>query len=211
MTQPVDPAALAKKLAEEAKARNLAKKLAEQAKAAAPAPAPKKSSLADRAPKPMSAYEAMRLAIEQEKAEEAAKAAAPKPAPKPAAPKAAAKPAPKPVAPAAVPAQAALPDAGELLAQRLPSYTVQSVTAVSSLAAFKAVWTAHRVRAAAEQNAALVVTADVLIDAAGRLPAGSLFAAKITGADESLAVFIDTANGALIGAAAPADLYLAGI
>ena len=76
-----DPRELARKLAEQAKARTapqpaaedpreLARRLADQAKArVTPAPEPAKRSLADRASKPLSPQEALRRAIEEEEKE----------------------------------------------------------------------------------------------------------------------------------------------
>jgi len=104
-TPPEDPRALAKRLAEEAKARSskqkkaedpraLAKRLANEAKAKAaakaastPAPkktkkkAPKKKSLAERARKPLSAKEALAAAIAKESAEASKRQAKAKAAP----------------------------------------------------------------------------------------------------------------------------------
>ncbi len=230
---PNDPRALARKLVEDAKARALAKKLAEQAKArvaaAAPpkasAPAKPKKSLSERAKKPMSAKEALRRAIEAEElasaqAREAEEAAAAAPAPAPPPPVATPAPAPAPpvAAPAPVPTQAAAPtapvvlkDPAVVIANRLPGVTVRSTVLVDQRPVFKALWTAHRARAQVEARLDLMVTADVLTDAANRLPEGALYAARATRGDEVMAVWVDVVNGVVLGIAEPAEVFLAGL
>lgn len=218
MSESEDPRELARRLAEEAKARNTKP-------AAAPKPPPAKRSFADRAPKPTSAKAALQAALEAEarEAEQASKAdaarllveqakqrlaaqapapvAAPAATPKAAAPKAA----PVAAAPSTTPAS--------VLERRLPGYTVSRVVAVDERTTFAALWTAHRVRAAVEGDTALMVTADVLLHAATRLGPGALHAAEVTapGADTPSAIFLDTADGVLLGVAQPAALYLAGL
>ncbi|MCB9681449.1 MAG: hypothetical protein H6733_08245 [Alphaproteobacteria bacterium] len=232
MTESEDPRELARRLAQEAKARAMAKKLAEEAKARvaaeqpAPEPAPK-VSLADRAPKPMSARDALKAAIAKEEAEAEARAkaearraaqAAAAPAPAPPTPPAPVASAPAPVPAAApppavapAPAPALLKDPRGVLAERLPEATLHEVRAVAAPQVLQALFTAHRVRAAAEGDLALIVTADVLIDAAGRLPAGALHAAKVTVHGVDHAVFVDAASGVLLGQTGSPELYLAGI
>ncbi|MCB9664283.1 MAG: hypothetical protein H6732_09230 [Alphaproteobacteria bacterium] len=189
-----DPRARARRLAAEAKARV-------EAQAAAKAT---KRSLLDRAPKPVSAQDALRKALEEEKEAEQAKAKAAVAA-KSAKARAPRPPAPKPAPPPT------LKDPTALLGQRLPDAQVVSVVAVTRRDAFQAVWTAHRVRAATSDDLPLLISADVLTDASKRLPAGALQAARVRKGDAELAVFVDVQAGVLLGALAPADLYLAGV
>jgi hypothetical protein len=243
-----DPRELARRLAEQAKhrvanaaseapaedPRELARRLAEQAKArAAAAPAkttisaqispadPPKRSLADRASKPLSPQEAMRLAIEEEKREELARKVVVtrstlKPA-APAQPAAASAPAAPvapvaPVAPAIIePAPASLRDPAALVSERLAGAHVLRVLPVTNRVVFQALWQAHRARASAEGDITLLVSADALLDAAGRLPEGALFAAELSWRGEAWAVWLDAARGALLAAARRPELLLAGL
>lgn len=241
---PEDPRELARRLAEQAKARaaappaedprELARRLAEEAKARAsvrtsvapvapPQPAaPEKRSLADRAAKPLSPQEALRLAIE----EEARQAAAPKvvvtrSSIKPgASPPAAAQPAPAaaPRPAAAQPAAAPRPaepvtvrDPSALLGERLAGAHVLRVLPVNNRVVFQALWQAHRARAAVEGDIALLVAADALVDAAHRVPEGALFAAELSWRGEAWAVWLDAARGAPLAAARHPELLLAGL
>lgn len=199
-----DPRTLARRLAAEAKART--------AGIPAPTAAPARTSPLDRVPKPMSAQEALRRALEEEQEQDGARAkakaatAAPPAAARATRPSPAASSAPKPPAP-----QPALRDPHKLLAQRLPDAEIVEVRPVTRRDTFQAVWTAHRVRAATSDDLALLVAADVLTDASRRLPVGALQAARVRKDGSDLAVFVDAAAGVLLGALAPADLYLAGV
>lgn len=203
-----DPRELARRLAAEAKAKADAAKAAAAAAKAAPA---KGRSIFDRAPKPKSAQDALAAALAAEKA--AVAAPKPAPAPKAAKPAAKAKPAPK-AAPVATPApapRAPSQDPATLIAKRLPGASVKSVKPVSNPDAVAAVWTAHRVRAATEGDRILLVAADVLVDAAGRLPVGALVGAEVEHDGTPLAVFVDADAGVLLAAVEQPALYLAGL
>lgn len=241
MSQSGDPRELARKLAEDAKAKALAKKLADEAEALArrqseeaqareveeaharalaakQAEAVDQKALARRlveeakarvaaahanpdtlhhtappihahapapAPAParkLSALEAMRAAIEHEKVA----ASAPAPAPPPAGPR-------------------------ELIALKLPGCTVVQVHALTQHDTFRALWTAHRIRAAADGDARMFVTADVLLEAAARVPAGSLYGLHVRYAGHDHALFVDLSRGVLLGLTERPELYLAGL
>lgn len=239
-----DPRELARKLAEQAKARALAQQLVEKAKAAsaapaAPAPAPKKS-LADRAKRPISAKEAMQKAIEDEKraaaeaaakkalaraeaerekaarasraAEEATAKAKQEAEAQLAAEQARIKEAAAKLDAAKPPAAPTrLQDPAVVLANRLPGVTVRMAKPVANRDVFHALWTAHRARAVAESNLQLIVSADVLLDAARRVPEGALCSARIDYNGAQYAAWVDTASGSVLGTAAPADVFLAGL
>lgn len=231
-----DPAAMARRLAAEAKARIQAAAAPAAAPAAPPpepaAPAAPTRSLSERARRPLSAAEAFRIAAEREAQEareaEAAEAArqqalaaekAAEPAPAPAAPVVAA-PA---VAPVAAPAAPSLPPAvaaeptlygrapQEVLRERLPDVEVLGLTTVHDRAVFRALWRSHRARARAEGALELLVTADVLLDAAERVPAGALHALHIRSAGRPWAAWVDGDRQVVLGLAPTPDIYLAGL
>ncbi len=217
-----DPRDLARRLAEEAKAKQLARQLVEQAKAKSAAAArppvveQAKRSLAERTSKPVSVEEALRRAIEEEKAAPAPKAAAPsKPAapataPAPAAPPAAAAPVAAPAKPVA-PAPVVLHDAQAVLRERLPGVHVVRAVTVSNRVVFSALWQAHRARALADKDLALLVTSDALLDAATRVPEAALVAAHIEAHDGAWAVWVDASRPAMLGLARQPELLLAGL
>lgn len=206
MPDPVDPRELARRLADEAKAKALAKKLAEEAKARVAAAAPVASAPPARK---LSALEAMRIAIDAEKAV----ASAPRPAevvvaPAPVAPPVAVAP-PAPVAaPVVRPVHV---DPRAVIERRLPAFDLVEVRPVAQRDTFRALWTAHRVRAATEGDARMLVTADVLLDAASRVAPGALFGARIRRQDKEHALFLDASSGVLLGLTDQPDLYLAGL
>jgi colicin import membrane protein len=277
---PPDPRELARRLAEEAKARNaaqavvkedpvaLAKRLAAEAKArvqatapkAEPTPAPEpepaapKRSLSDRAKRPVSAMEALRLAAERDA--EATAAAEAAEAAKVAEAAALAEAAQRQEATrladamrklqaeaeaeaerraqaerkaeadrqaATAPAGPALPQAHpeevrlfgrppqEVLQERLADVEVVGLTTVHDRAVFRALWRAHRARARAEGALELLVTADVLLDAAERVPAGALHALYIRSAGRPWAAWVDGDRQVVLGIAPTPDIYLAGL
>jgi hypothetical protein len=109
------------------------------------------------------------------------------------------------------PAPARLKDASAVLANRLPGVTVRTTRPVANRDVYKALWTAHRARAVAEGDLVLAVTADVLMDAAGRVPEGALHTARIERGGEAWAAWVDTAAGVVLGLASPPDVYMAGL
>jgi len=185
------------------------------------APQPRKS-LRDRAQpkKKMSAAEALAAAMAAEavaepkkKAPQRAKAAAAAaPAPAPAA-QAAPAPAPTPVAstPGRVVATSPAADPVAVIAGLLPGATIETPISVSNAAVFRALWQAHRARALHDKDYSRVATASVLLDAIDRVPAGQLAAAKVTIDDSTWAVWVDASRGTLLGVAAPAEVYMAGL
>lgn len=243
MSNAEDPRELARRLAEEARAKATAK----------PAAAPKtqgakKSSrvakYAKGKTKALSAKEALQAAIEAEtgaakkhaeavrekahakqKADleakkalakaEAAKARATKPRKAKAEPDTDTGEAPAKAAPASSPrksTQPAVTSPGELLTKRLPAFQAERIVTIERREAFRGVWSAHRTRAGVEQDAALLATADMLLDAAKRLPPRAFHAARVTAQDGTAwAVFVDTASGSLLAAVTPADVYLVGL
>src|SRR5690606_3956670 len=156
-------------------------RLAEEAKARAEAAA---RQSAPRIPRPPSAREALERAPAA--AAEAARTVQPAP------PRAEPRTTPPPPPPAPDPA----PGPG----RRLPGAEVVEVRVVRLREAFRALWTAHRVRALADDDVPTVVTADVLLDAASRVPEGALAAAHVRRGGRDYAVFVDLASGMLLGA-----------
>ncbi len=179
----LDLKALARRLVEEAKARVAAAHANPNTlhHTAPPIQAPTPAPVAAPARK-LSALEAMRRAIENEKTA----AAAPAPAPLPAGPR-------------------------ELVALKLPGFTIVDVHALTQRDTFRALWTAHRIRAASDGDARMFVTADALMDAASRVPAGSMYGLHVRYAGHDHALFVDTSHGALIGLTDRPELYLAGL
>jgi len=178
-----------------AKAKKKAKK-----KPAAPK---KKKSLRERATqkKSLSAAEALAAAM----AAESSPPAKPKVAPqkeKPA--KAEATPVQAPSAPAVQANPAALADL-------IPGAEIASQTPVSNVAVFSALWKAHRAQAAHNGDLALMATASTLLEAIDHVPAGQLVAARVSLNGREWAVWADLDRGRLLGAAAPPDVFLAGL
>jgi hypothetical protein len=89
--------------------------------------------------------------------------------------------------------------------------TVTSPVVIGRFEVFKALWRAHRARAHHEGNPVMAATASVLLDAADRVPPGSLIAVRISHAGREWAGWVDASRGVLLGVAEPADVYLAGI
>ncbi len=215
------------------------KPAAKKAKKRAAAPRAKKS-LADRAQqtKKMSAADALAAAMAAEStaapapaapakkkkapAPPAAEPVAPAPAPVQAAPP---KTAPKTAAPKTTPAQAAAPkpveaaapepveaaDPTALIGELLPGATVDKPVIVKNPLVFRALWQAHRARALHDKDYSKVATACVLLDAIDRIPAGLMAAARVTIEGKTWAVWVDSGRGTLLGVAAPAEIYLAGL
>jgi len=240
MSNAEDPRELARRLAEEARA----KAAAAPAKASSGKASSRVAKFAKgKASKALSAQEALKAAIaaEQSASEdraaavrakakakqqanedakkvlaraEAAKAKASKP-------KAKAKAEPDTDSQAAAPAKAApkrpstkaaVTSPGELLTKRLPAFRAERIVTIERREAFRGVWAAHRTRAGVEQDASMLATADMLLDAAKRLPPRAFHAARVTAEDGAAwAVFVDTASGSLLAAVTPADVYLVGL
>lgn len=160
------------------------------AEAEARSPAPERSATARRAPAP------------------------PPPAPAPPAPPA---PAPTATAPAAAPAPAAARPAPRApaanpagtFAELFPGASVEAPILVTQLEVFRALWRAHRARAMHDQQLELVGTSSVLLDAAER--GVRIAAARVTVGGQAWAAWIDVDRGVLLGAARPAEIYLAGL
>lgn len=179
----------------------------------AAASAPKKSGMSA-----MEALAAARLA----EAAEAAPRPAPKPrptpppapvaaqAPAPAAP-AAAPPAPEPAGATAARHVRPTPPAepASVFAELLPGASVEAPILVTQREVFRALWRAHRARAAHEHDLVLVATASVVLDAAER--GASLAAARVTVAGVAWAAWVDLDRRVLLGVARPPEVYLAGL
>ena len=246
MSQPADPRELARKLAEDAKAKALVKRQADEAEAAAKKLADEAEAAAMQLAEETAAREAeeararevaakaseeldhkalAKRLVEEAKARVAAAHANPNTLHHTAPPIHAPSP-----APVAAPARklsaleamrqaiesektaAALPSGPrELVALKLPGFTIVDVHALTRRDTFRALWTAHRIRAASDGDARMFVTADVLMDAASRVPAGSMFGLHVRYAGQDHALFVDTSHGVLIGLTDRPELYLAGL
>ena len=188
-----------KKHAAEAKKKHAAAPKKAAPKKAAPKKAAPKKSLADRTRRnvTMSAKDALAAALAAETVKET-KVASPKRS------KAKRKPAPAPVAAAPV-----IADPTAIITKALPKATLQGdLLPVHNVAVFTALWKANRSRAVHTNDIQGIVTANVLIEAVGRV---HLVAAKVSYEGHDWAVWVDTASGTLIAAATPADIYLTGL
>jgi colicin import membrane protein len=164
--------------------------------------APKKS-LRDRAQKTkkLSAAEALAAALTFEKSAPPKKAS-----------KAKAAPAPTPDATAVETASpVSSTDPAEVIQALLPDAGVGEPILVTNPAVFQALWKAHRARAVHDNDLNRVATASVLLEAIGRLPAQQMAAAKVSVSGEDWAVWVDLSRNVLLGAAQPADVFLAGL
>jgi len=199
-------------------------------KEVAPTPPPKRA-LADRAggSRPRTAKEILEAALRAETpAPSPPRAPTPAPEPTPAPPTATAPVAAPPVAPP--PAQPAAPSPppsqptpapeaprahtappAALILDLLPGAEVEEPMPVQRADVFKAVWRAHRTRAQHERDWATTAMASVLIDAADRVPPGSLVGARVTLHGTRCAVFADLERRALLAVLEPADVFLAGL
>ena len=179
-----------------------AKKAPKKKKKKAAAP---KKSLRDRAQKTkkLSAAEALAAAMAAEKTAPLKKAAKEKTA----------APAPQPVAAAAESPASDLPRRApaELIQALLPDAHVSEPVLVTNPAVFQALWKAHRARAIHDNDLNRVATASVLLDAIERLADQQMAAAKVTVSGEDWAVWVDLSAHVLLGAAQPADVFLAGL
>lgn len=205
---PPDPRDVARQLAEEARRKAASRpNLADLApKPAPPKPEPPKAAepkpelgkrLSDRAmptsrAAPVDALAAIETA---RKAEEDATRR----------PRAAAPPAVAPAAPAAPAVRAA-----DVASKLLPGLEVIREIRIGNLAVAKALWTAHRARAAATHDLALVGAASAILDAIDRLPPGALVALDATVAGQHVGLWIDTHRGALLAVSGQPEFTLAG-
>jgi hypothetical protein len=100
--------------------------------------------------------------------------------------------------------------------ERVPGAVVTVVKVADHRVVFQALWQAHRARAFAERNLALLVTAEVLLDASRRLPPGALLAVRFTwptspsGPSEH-AAWIDATTRSILASTGSPELYLAGL
>lgn len=150
----------------------------------------------------MSAADALRAAMAAEVQEEArptAQASTPAPAPRAATGRTTPVPAPPRLS------------AGAIVSAALPAATIGAVSTMDNPVVFKALWQSHRAQGAHRAEWGLVATACVLIDAADRVPAGSLQAVRIGLGGGEQAAFVDASRGALLAVVGPAGLYLAGL
>jgi hypothetical protein len=216
-----DPRELARRLAEEARRR-----LQSNGAPAAPPPAappPPEKSLAERAgpARSKSALDAIAAAREAERSHTPGPSSATTPptthrrsTPGPTPPARTADPRTRPSAypearPAAAAGEGRTPES--VLAAQLPGARAERPIPVSNADVFRALWLAHRARALHEGDGALLATASVLVDAIDRLPAGRLFAARVSLGGDTWAAWVDTDRGVLLGLVRPAEVYLAGL
>ena len=92
-----------------------------------------------------------------------------------------------------------------------PAGEVRKAIPVVNADVFKALWSAHRVRALHEEDFALVSAACVLLDAVDRLPPGGLCAVRARVGDRDQAIWVDTCRGSLLAITSPPEIYLAGL
>lgn len=209
---PPDPREVAKRLAEEARKKSAPRpNLADVApapkapvQAAAPAAPPAKP--APDAPKRLSdrAMPSTRpVAVDALAAIEAARRAEAEPR--------------APVAAAAAPAVAApvapakAVHAADVAAKLLPGTVIHRELPITNAMVAKALWTAHRARAVAARDLALVGAGSAILDAIERLPAGALVALDANVGDQHVGLWIDTHRGALLAVSTQPEFTLAGL
>lgn len=216
---PSDTEEARRSLAEEVAAEARAKLDAADASVSTPG-AGRRSSLADRAPRPaMSALEALEAAKRAEASEppapkkqkRASKARAPAP--------------PRDDTPVEIPEE----EAGIVVAgTKDPAPTTRRVDPRPALAelgdvrtlrlfdiedrkTFRAVWNAHRAHALNAGDLGMVAMASVLVDASRRVEPGHLHAAEIELDGVRYAVWVDTGRDVLLGIAHLPNVWLAGL
>ncbi|MEN0062634.1 MAG: hypothetical protein AAGA48_10825 [Myxococcota bacterium] len=97
-----------------------------------------------------------------------------------------------------------------ILSTAIPGATVVFSAPVQAAVA-RAVWQSHRARAQAEHDAQLATTASVILDALRDVPAGQLVAVRATVAGKDWAFWVDVSTERLLATAFPAEVYLAGV
>ena len=127
------------------------------------------------------------------KVEEAKKRAAEAPAP----------------APKAEPVKADV-DPEQLITTVLSTATVITIKRPASTDVMRAVWSAHLARAQASSDLDLAIASSSILGALDRVGAEGLAAAEARIFGAEYAVFVELGSGALIAAAHPAHVYLAG-
>ncbi len=220
-----DPRELARRLAEEAKQRHqassapaedpreLARRLAEEAKQRAAQAAPpdaedESGRLVEEAGtgRPLTAAEAL------ERARSARKSGT---APSGKGGTGGTPRAPSPHAEGDLEPTVAIPGGTAVVVSRLvtglvPEGSVLTQEPIHQVEVFRALWRAHLARGRQDQDLQLVALANALLDAVDRLPAGRIVAARVALSGAEWAVWVDLDRTVLIGAAQPADVYLAG-
>ncbi len=102
-------------------------------------------------------------------------------------------------------------DVEAAIARVAPGATVLEVVPLTNTLVFRALWTAHRARAWATRDLALLATAAVLLDAVDRVPAGHLVAVRANVGGRLVAAWVDTSRGVVLGLTEPPEVYLAGL
>ncbi len=75
---------------------------------------------------------------------------------------------------------------------------------------FTAVWQAHQARARIERDLPIAIAASALIAAAERVPEGHLIAVEVALGTERRATWVDTSTGTVLATATPPAIYLIG-
>jgi len=220
---PEDPRELARRLAEQAKAklnsgdedpRELARRLAEEAKRRAAKPETPGSSLSD-APPPgkISAQEALRREREARKARQASGGASPRVDPSATLPSSI----DEVVRPSATTQSGEVTSPGgaaavvRVITSALPGANVVFQGPVTQIEVARALWRSHLARAQQDRDPQLVTTAAVILDALARLPHGQLVAVRATVDGRDWAFWVDVTRESLVASAFPAEVYLAGL
>lgn len=93
----------------------------------------------------------------------------------------------------------------------LPGCHVLRTLVVENRPAFRAVWQAHREKAASDAETSVIATAAVLLDAADRVPPRRLLAAEVAWKGRGYAVFVDAQRETVLGVLHEPSTWLAGI
>ena len=119
-----------------------------------------------------------------------------------------------PVRPSAAPPEPVVVhgmDPSEVASLKLRDVEVLGVSTIADRAVFRALWKAHRARAKADGDIGLLVTADVLLDAANRVPSGALHALHILSDGRPYAAWVDGDRQVMLGVTPTPDIFLAGL
>ncbi|HHO49692.1 MAG TPA: hypothetical protein ENK18_02200 [Deltaproteobacteria bacterium] len=92
----------------------------------------------------------------------------------------------------------------------VPGAAVIQQATVANADVFRALWRAHLARGQAEQDVRIIATAASLLEALDRLGPSQIVAARISLAGQEWGAWIDLERSLLLGAAQPAEVYLAG-
>lgn len=93
----------------------------------------------------------------------------------------------------------------------IPGATVLQQAPVANAEVFRALWRAHLARGQQEHDVRIVSLSALLLEALDRLSPDRIVSVRVSIAGETWGVWVDRDRSLLLGAAQPADVYLAGL